>query len=87
MYREESWSEGFYVDNHKKYKCKDCGREFICGEKLLDNCPPGFPVCPYCGQDSVECVAWTDDDKLQQIASDMGCLAIYVDEEGMTSCW
>ena len=43
MYREDEWTEGFYIDNHEKYECVDCGRQFIVGEKLRENSPPGFP--------------------------------------------
>ena len=64
MYRNSWWAEGHYIDNHKKYECHDCGKQFIIGEKLLENCPPGFPVCPYCGQSNVECVVWTEDSQL-----------------------
>lgn len=81
MYREEGWVEGHYIDNHVKYECMDCGKEFIVGEKLLEGCPPGFPACPYCGQAYVERIAWTEDDQLRDLGSEMGCLAICADEE------
>lgn len=81
MYREDGWKEGFYIDNHEKYECIDCGRQFIVGEKLRENCPPRFPVCPYCGQSNVERMVWTEDNELQELDSCMGCLAIYVEEE------
>lgn len=81
MYREESWFEGHYIDNHKKYKCNNCGKQFIVGEKLIENCRKGFPICPYCGQNLLECIAWTEDGQLQELAFDMGCLAICVDAE------
>lgn len=80
MYRDDSWSEGFYVDNHKKFECRNCNKEFIVGEKLLEDCPPGFPVCPYCGQADTECTVWTKDDQLECLGSDMGCLAIHYKE-------
>lgn len=80
MFRAESWEENRYIDNHKKYMCHNCGREFIVGEKLLEECPQYYPVCPYCGQNNVECTVWTEDDQLEELASDMGCLAIYVNE-------
>lgn len=79
MYRKSYWAEGYYIDNHKKYVCFDCKKEFIIGEKLSESCAPGFPVCPYCGKKNMECVVWSEDDQLQELASDMGCLAIYVD--------
>lgn len=81
MYRSDDWVEGFYIDNHKKYECCNCEKEFIVGEELLNDCTPGFPVCPYCGQSSVECTSWTEDDQLEELSSDMGCLAIYVEDE------
>lgn len=81
MYRDNGWMEGHYIDNHQKYECHDCGKHFIIGEKLLEDCPPGFPVCPYCGQDSVECVVWTEDSKLAELDDYMGCLAICIDTE------
>ena len=79
MYREDGWIEGHYIDNHKKYECMDCGRQFILGEKSLEDCPPCFPVCPYCGQSNIECIAWTEDDMLQELSSNLGCIAICVE--------
>lgn len=81
MYRESSWTEGHYIDNHQKYECNDCGKHFIIGEKLTEDCHPGFPVCPYCGQSNVERVVWTEDAQLYDLAAEMGCLAIYLDED------
>jgi len=79
MFRDESWEKGVYIDGHKKYECCSCQKEFIVGEKLVEDCPPGYPVCPYCGATCVECTVWTDDDQLEVLASDMGCLAIHID--------
>lgn len=76
MYREAEWEKGYYVDNHKKYVCCDCERQFIIGEKQSEDCPPGFPVCPYCGQANVACVAWTEDDQLEELSSNLGCITI-----------
>ena len=81
MYREDGWEKGFYIDNHKKYECRDCGKQFIVGEKLIEDCLPGFPICPYCGKNNVECTAWTEDDQLQELASNIGCIAIYINED------
>ena len=81
VYRESGWMEGHYIDNHKKYECHDCGKHFIIGEKLSEDCPPGFPVCPYYGQGNVKCVVWTDDSQLAELDDYMGCLAICVDDE------
>lgn len=81
MYREEGWMAGHYIDNHKKYECRDCEKQFIVGEKSIEDCPQGFPLCPYCGQSNVECISWTDDEMLQELSSDLGCLAIYLDTD------
>lgn len=81
MFRSETWAEGVYIDNHYKYECLDCGREFIIGEKLVEDCPPGFPCCPYCGQSNVERTVWTDDEMLEELADEMGCLAISYNED------
>lgn len=81
MYREDGWMAGHYIDNHKKYECIDCGKQFIVGEKSIEDCLQGFPLCPYCGQSNVECISWTDDEMLQELSSDLGCLAIYLDTD------
>lgn len=80
MYREDGWVEGHYIDNHVKYECQDCEREFIVGEKMLEDSPLGYPVCPYCGQSNVERISWTEDEQLANLSSEMGCLAICIDE-------
>ncbi len=79
MWRDSTWQEGFYIDSHEKYECMECGNHFILGGKLIQDCPPGYPICPYCGQPNVESVACTDDEQLEELASEMGCLAIYVE--------
>lgn len=81
MYREPNWSNGFYIDNHKKYKCHNCDKEFIVGERMLEDCQNGFPVCPYCGEADVECIVWTEEEQLSELAASLGCLAIYIDED------
>ena len=80
MYRNSEWIKGHYIVNHEKCECLDCGKHFIIGKELLSDCPPGFPVCPYCGQSNVECIVWTEDDRLEELCSEMGCLAICIDE-------
>lgn len=83
MYREDGWEKGFYIDNHRKYECYNCGKQFIVGEELMKGSERGYPLCPYCGQHNVDCVVWTEDEELQKLDSDMGCLAIfYVASEG-----
>ncbi|MDU7031186.1 MAG: hypothetical protein E6357_26365 [Clostridiales bacterium] len=79
MYRNENWAEGYYIENHEKYECNDCGKTFIVGVESLSDCPPGYPMCPYCGQHNVERIVWTDDENLEELADGMGCLAIYAD--------
>lgn len=81
MYRSDDWVDGFYIDNHKKYECCDCLKEFIVGEELLKDCRPGFPVCPYCGSPVKQLISWTEDAELEALNSDMGCLAIHLQIE------
>lgn len=81
MWRSPNWAEGHYIDIHTKYNCLDCGKDFIVGEKLLENCPPGYPVCSYCGSKYVEDMVGTEEDQLEELADFMGCLGIYVDTE------
>lgn len=76
MYRDENWMEGFYIENHEKYECDDCGKTFIVGKESSESCRL---VCPYCGQSNVERIAWTEDADLEELGSAMGCLAIYAD--------
>lgn len=78
MYREEYWEKGYYIVNHQKYNCLNCGKDFIIGEELLDERVPNSPICPYCGQAHAECVAETDEELLQKLAAELGCLGIYV---------
>lgn len=40
-------------EDHEIYVCNDCGKKFIIGKKSAEDCPPGYPVCPYCGQSNV----------------------------------
>ena len=79
MYREDGWVEGHYIENHEKYVCADCGKTFIIGKESAEDCPPGYPVCPYCGQHNVDRIVWTEDEDLEELVSEMGCLAIYSD--------
>ncbi len=78
MYRSDGWVEGHYIDNHKKYECMGCEKQFIVGEELLQG---REPKCPYCGFSRVELISWTEDGELEALSSDLGCLAIYVDTE------
>ncbi len=78
MWRDASWREGYHIDNHKKFCCLLCGKEFIIGAALLGEHPPGFPICPYCGGRQTECTEETGDDQLEELAALIGCLGIYV---------
>lgn len=41
-----------------------------------------FLICPYCGKgNNTELTVWTDDDQLQEFASELGCLAIYMNKK------
>lgn len=75
MYRSDDWFEGYYIDNHKKYQCISCEKQFIVGEELLKG---REPKCPYCGSSHTELISRTEDDQLEELSSDLGCLAIYV---------
>lgn len=81
MWRQSYWQEGHYIDNHEKYNCLECGKDFIVGKKLLESCQPDYPICPYCGSKYVEGIVGTDEEQLEELADFMGCLGIYVDEE------
>lgn len=67
------------IDIHKKFHCLSCGKDFIVGEKLLEDCKKGYPICPYCGAREPEYVVGTLEEQLEELESDMGCLAIYID--------
>lgn len=83
MYREEHWSKGHYMDNMVKNECSDCGKTFIIGEEMKKDCPPGYPVCPYCGQSNVEWVTWcTDENSKDMHENGIGCSGLYIDLEG-----
>lgn len=83
MYRDSGWMKGYYIDNHMKYQCLDCSKEFILGKELCRELKPGYPVCPYCGSPCIDLTVWTEDDMLPGLSSDMGCLAITYEESGV----
>ena len=85
-YREDSWSKGFYIDNHMKYECLSCDKQFIMGEKLSENCSGGYPCCPYCEKKNIEKIVWTHDAMLEDLDSDMGCLAIHFMKKSESDC-
>lgn len=80
MFRKERWAKGFYIDNHDKCNCLDCEREFIVGRELLKRANRETPICPYCGSTITELVSGTEDDMLEDLQSDLGCIGIYVDD-------
>lgn len=81
MFRNDTWQKGFYIDNHCKYECLDCSKTFIVGKELLKRANKETPICHYCGSEITELVSGTEDDMLEELASDLGCLGIYVDDE------
>lgn len=81
MFRKNTWEQGVYIDNHKKYECRDCNKQFIVGEESLKDCKDQSPICPYCGSGIVECTVWTLDEDLEELEDDMGCLAIKYENE------
>lgn len=80
MWRSPDWDEGHYIDIHKKYHCWSCRKDFIVGERFLKDCPEGYPICPYCGAKEPEYIVGTTEEQLEELASNMGCLAIYIDK-------
>lgn len=81
MYREEYWEPGHYIVNHQKYNCPDCKKDFIVGKELLEECSQEVPVCPYCGENHAELTVWTEDDQLQELSSELGCLTICMNKQ------
>lgn len=69
--------DGYYQDNLVKYECSDCGKEFIVGEESVKDCPPGFPVCPYCGQSNVSWSSKTENEVRGELQ--LGCIGIYIE--------
>jgi hypothetical protein len=47
---------------------------------MLKECPPGYPVCPYCGQINVEWTAMANEETAEEDCEVLGCLALYVDK-------
>lgn len=84
MFRQDTWSDGFYIDNHDKYQCLDCNCQFIVGNELLKRAKQKTPICPYYGRKITELISCTEDDMLDELASDLGCLGIYIDDDATT---
>lgn len=64
-----------FEDNMTKYMCSDCGKQFILGDTATEGLPPGFPVCPYCGQSNVEWRVKVDAGDIENV----GCMAIWTE--------
>lgn len=70
---EQQYKEDDYI----KYECNDCERQFIVGKKSTESCPPGYPVCPYCGRSNVEGIVESEAEY-----EDLGCMSILLKLEG-----
>ena len=79
MFRKDTWENEFYIDNHDNYQCLECNKQFIVGRELLKLANREQPICPYCGSHITECGSCTEDDMLEELANDLGCLGIYID--------
>lgn len=67
------------MDHHDKYECLECGNSFIIGRKMMEIANRNLPICPYCGNDLTESTVGTDDERLKELADELGCLGIYID--------
>lgn len=65
------YGNGYRECNLEKYKCFDCGNQFILGTEMLNG---KKPLCPYCGSWLSEKIVWTDNEKLEEL--DLGCLSL-----------
>ena len=87
MYRKDYWPVGHYADHIDKYECLECGNEFIVGRKMLEMSGRKKPICPYCGCDLTDDQAGTDDERLEELADELGCLGLYFDNEEEQRDW
>jgi len=60
-------------DDMTKYDCLDCGKQFVLGDRAVANCPTGFPICPYCGQNNIDGTVMAKAGEIDE----MGCMAIW----------
>ncbi len=65
------YENGYEECNLEKYKCLICGKQFIVGKEMLDE---NEPICPYCKNEQVEKIVWTEDEDLKEL--DLGCLSL-----------
>lgn len=87
MYRKNYWPVGHYADHIDKYECLECGNEFIVGRKMLEMSGRKKPICPYCGCELTDDQAGTDDERLEELADELGCLGLYFDNEEDQRDW
>lgn len=87
MYRKDYWPVGHYADHIDKYECLECGNEFIVGRKMLEMSGRKKPICPYCGCELTDDQAGTDDERLEELADELGCLGLYFDNEEEQREW
>lgn len=87
MYRKDYWPVGHYADHIDKYECLECGNEFIVGRKMLEMSGREKPICPYCGCSLTDDQAGTDDERLEELADELGCLGLYFDNEEEQRDW
>jgi len=76
MFRKDYWLKGYYIDNHEKYECLSCKNEFIIGSNILRTSNRKTPICPYCGSIHTDSIVYTDDDELEELSNELGCLGI-----------
>lgn len=87
MYRKDYWSVGHYADHIDKYECLECGNEFIVGRKMLEMSGRKKLICPYCGCELTDDQARTDDERLEELVDELGCLGLYFDNEEEQREW
>lgn len=87
MYRKDYWTVGHYADHIDKYECLECRNEFIVGRKMLEMSGREKPICPYCGCSLTDDQAGTDDERLEELADELGCLGLYFENEKEQRDW
>ncbi len=45
------------------------------------------PICPYCGCNLTDNLCGTDDERLGELADELGCLGLYLDDEEEQRDW
>lgn len=69
---------GLYAENHIKYECLDCQKEFIVGKETSEEHGEKLH-CPYCGSNNTEWESCTTDELLEEWESEgfIGCTWIH----------